>query len=366
MFPVTLSFLGVDMRFVDEVELVVQSGRGGRGAVSFRREAHVAYGGPDGGDGGRGGHVVLRAQTQLTSLLDMRHRPIWKAEDGVPGGKKKMFGANGEDLVIDLPQGTLIYNAETGVLLCDLAKANEERIIAEGGKGGQGNVHFKTSTNRSPRTTTPGGPGSTLRLRLELRVMADVGLLGYPNAGKSTLISVISAARPRVADYPFTTLVPHLGVVNMGLSGSFVVADIPGLIEGAAEGKGLGHQFLRHVSRTRLLLHLISASEDSEGSPGQRYQVLRNELKRYDSELLSRPEIVVLTKADATDEYTLAAAQASLLEAGVTSVRVISAVSGLNVQTLVNDVASRLSEMKRVEREAAEAVAAAQEAILNG
>ncbi len=334
------------MRFVDEVKIVVSSGAGGKGASTFRRESLVPMGGPDGGDGGRGGHVVLHADPNLSSLLDLRHRPQWKAGDGVKGGKQQMTGAAGEDLHIHLPVGTLVYDVDSDNLLCDLATPGMERVIAQGGRGGLGNIHFKTSTNRSPRKSTPGGPGVTLPLRFELRVMADVGLLGYPNAGKSTLISVISSARPRVADYPFTTLVPQLGVVDMGVEGSFVVADIPGLIEGAAEGKGLGHQFLRHVSRTRLLLHLLSLGDESEGSPVQRYQVLREELRRYDPELLLRPEIVVLTKADIADEDDIATARQELGTAGVAEVRVISAAARLGVRELVQEMAAKLAKMK--------------------
>ncbi len=345
------------MRFVDETEITVSSGRGGRGSSSYRRESHVPMGGPDGGDGGRGGHIVLWANPQLTSLLDLRHRPLWKAGDGEPGGKKRMAGARGEDLRIPLPPGTLVYNADNGLLLCDLATPEEERVIVEGGKSGLGNVHFKTSTNRSPKKTTPGGPPVVMKLRLELRVMADVGLLGYPNAGKSTLISAISSARPRVADYPFTTLVPHLGVVDRGIDGTFVVADIPGLIEGAAEGKGLGHQFLRHVSRTRLLLHLLSLADEgvsgNDRTPVQRYLVLREELRRFDTDLLARPERVVLTKADAVDPETVQTAREELLAAGVADVSVISSVTGQGVKELVDGVAQRLTEMRRADREQA-------------
>lgn len=345
------------MRFVDETEITVSSGRGGRGSSSYRRESHVPMGGPDGGDGGRGGHIVLWANPQLTSLLDLRHRPLWKAGDGEPGGKKRMAGARGEDLRIPLPPGTLVYNADNGLLLCDLATPEEERVIVEGGKSGLGNVHFKTSTNRSPKKTTPGGPPVVLKLRLELRVMADVGLLGYPNAGKSTLISAISSARPRVADYPFTTLVPHLGVVDRGIDGTFVVADIPGLIEGAAEGRGLGHQFLRHVSRTRLLLHLLSLADEgvsgNDRTPVQRYLVLREELRRFDTDLLARPERVVLTKADAVDAETVQTAREELLAAGVADVSVISSVTGQGVKELVDGVAQRLTEMRRADREQA-------------
>lgn len=330
------------MRFIDEVEIEVSSGKGGRGASSFRREKYVPFGGPDGGDGGRGGHVIFRAEPSLGTLMDLRSRTHWRADDGTGGGKRRMTGAQGEDLIVPVPVGTIVRDANEGTVIFELLKADEERVAAPGGIGGLGNVHFKTSTNRAPRETSPGGPGVTLRLRLELRLMADVGLLGYPNAGKSTLISAISAARPKVADYPFTTLVPNLGVVSMGTEGSFVVADIPGLIEGAAEGRGLGHQFLRHLQRTRMLVHLLSLTEDEELSVLARYQSLRLELGRYDASLLERAEIVVLTKADAADEAAIAEARAALREAGVVEVAVISAVTGRGVGELVRQVWTRL------------------------
>jgi GTP-binding protein len=273
------------------------------------------------------------------TLMDLRSRTHWRAGDGEPGGKRQMTGANGEDLVVHVPVGTIVRDADTGDVLFEILADTEERIAVEGGRGGLGNVHFKSSTNRAPRTTTPGGPGAQMLLRLELRLMADVGLLGFPNAGKSTLISTVSSARPKVADYPFTTLVPNLGVVSMGTEGSFVVADIPGLIEGAAEGKGLGHQFLRHLQRTRILLHLVSLADDAEGDVATRYRVLRDELGRYDPALQEKPEIVVLTKADAADPETIDAARAALPGA-----RVISAVSGQGVPELVRELWARLRE----------------------
>jgi GTP-binding protein len=330
------------MRFVDEVDIEVVSGRGGRGSSSFRREKFVPMGGPDGGDGGRGGHVVLRADASLTTLLDLRHRPHWRAGNGTAGDFRQMTGANGADLVIRLPVGTVVGDAESGVVLCELLTDGEERIVAEGGKGGLGNVHFKTSTNRAPRTTTPGGEGEIRKLRLELKLVADVGLLGFPNAGKSTLISVISAARPKIADYPFTTLEPNLGVVRAG-DHSFVVADIPGLIEGAAEGKGLGHQFLRHVERTRMLLHLVSLAEPD--APLGRWRVLREELRRYDVGLVERPEIVVLTKQDAVESADVARAVEAFGKEGVRAVP-ISAVAGQGVSELVQEVWNRLAELR--------------------
>lgn len=309
----------------------------------MRREKYVPHGGPDGGDGGRGGHVVLRADASLTSLLDLRSKAQWYAGDGTGGGIRQMTGAVGADLVIRVPVGTAIKDVDEDFILFELLVDGEERTLVEGGKGGLGNTHFKTATNRAPKETTPGGPAGIRRVGFELKLVADVGLLGYPNAGKSTLISVISAARPKIADYPFTTLIPNLGVVSMGTDGSFVVADIPGLIEGAAEGRGLGHQFLRHVERTRMLLHLVSLADD-EGTPLQRWQVLRDELRRYDTDLVERPEIVVLTKADVVDDDALAAVCASFADVGV-KVLVISAVSGQGVPVLLQSVWSKLGEL---------------------
>ncbi len=330
------------MRFVDEVDITVSSGAGGRGASSMRREKYVPMGGPDGGDGGRGGHVIVRADAGLATLMDLRHVSHFRAPHGGRGEFRRRNGSCGEDLVIRLPVGTIVKDGEHGDILFELLAEGEERVLAEGGIGGLGNVHFKTSTNRAPRETTPGGPGQTLTVRLELKLMADVGLLGFPNAGKSTFISVVSAARPKIADYPFTTLIPNLGVVDMGTSGQFVIADMPGLIEGAAEGKGLGHQFLRHVERTRMLLHLVALDE---AEPAQRWLTLRSELHRYDPTLTTRPELVVLTKADAVDEETLAQALADLAAAGAPTPRVISAVTRQGVSALVNEVWARLGDV---------------------
>ncbi len=310
----------------------------------MRREKYVEMGGPDGGDGGRGGNVSFLATTGMQTLLDLRTRSMWRAGDGVSGSGRRKTGAQGDDLVIPVPVGTIVRDAETDAVLFELLTPGDERIAAPGGKGGLGNTHFKTSTNRAPRTTTPGEPSVTARLRLELRLMADVGLLGYPNAGKSTLISVISAARPKVADYPFTTLVPNLGVVSMGDSGSFVVADIPGLIEGAAEGRGLGHQFLRHLQRTRTLLHLVSLSPTEAESVAHRYRSLRNELLAYDAELGDKPELVVLTQRDTVDDEAEAEARAELAEAGAGQVLVISAVTGEGIPELLRETWARIHE----------------------
>lgn len=335
------------MRFVDEVELSVTSGKGGRGSSSFRKEKYVPMGGPDGGDGGDGGSVVFVADEGVGTLLDLRHRTQWAAEDGEHGQYRLRTGARGGDLEIHVPVGTMVYDRNEDLLLFELLQAGERRVACPGGKGGLGNTHFKTSTNRAPRQTTPGEPGRTLSLRLELKLLADVGLLGFPNAGKSTLISRISAARPRIADYPFTTLTPNLGVVSVGDTGSFVVADIPGLIEGAAEGKGLGHQFLRHVDRTKVFLHLLSLAEDvsvDEPDPSAllgRYNVLRDELRRYDADMLTRPEIVVLTQADAVPPEFVERARALFPDA-----LVISAVTGEGLQPLIRRIWATLLDLR--------------------
>ena len=285
------------MQFVDEATIRVQSGAGGNGCISFRREKFVPMGGPDGGNGGRGGDVVLVATTRRSSLLEFRGQVHWRAQDGGHGLGKQMTGARGAPVEIPVPVGTRVYDVDLDRVLGDLVSDGDRLVVASGGDGGLGNMVYKSSTNRAPRKSKPGGEPELRHLRLELMLMADVGLLGYPNAGKSTLISKLSSARPKIADYPFTTLVPSLGVVRVGYE-SFVIADIPGLIEGAADGVGLGHRFLRHVSRTRLLLHLLSLAPDEELSSLVRYQNLRTELRRFDQSLLRRPEVIVLTKTD--------------------------------------------------------------------
>jgi len=342
------------MRFIDEVTVRVISGAGGKGCSSFRREAFVPYGGPDGGDGGRGGDVVFVADTGVNTLLHLRSRPFWRAESGEPGRGADCTGASGASLEVAVPLGTQAYDAETGELLADLTEPGQRWIAAKGGDGGQGNTRFKTSTNRTPRQTTPGFPGEDRELRLELRLVADVGLLGFPNAGKSTLISVISAARPKIADYPFTTLAPSLGVVDRGLDGAFVVADIPGLIRGASEGHGLGHQFLRHLLRTRLLLHLVSLSPvdalaasdpdatEADGAPGpadpvERYLALREELAAFDEALAALPEIIVLTKADLVDDAEVEATRDVLREvAPDREILTVSSATGAGLRELLD------------------------------
>jgi GTP-binding protein len=287
------------MKLVDEATLKVQAGNGGRGCVSFRREKFVPFGGPDGGDGGLGGSVWLRAKDGINTLADFRIQRTYRAKNGEGGSGNDCTGRGGEDLYIDVPVGTTISDSDTGEQLGDLKQAGQVLMVAQGGKGGFGNARFKTSTNRAPRQFGPGLPGERRTLGLELKVIADVGLLGLPNAGKSTLIRAVSAARPRVADYPFTTLYPNLGVVDVGEHRSFVMADIPGLIEGAAEGAGLGHRFLKHLQRTRVLLHLIDiAPPDPEADPVRDARAIVQELKNYSAELADKPRWLVLNKMD--------------------------------------------------------------------
>ena len=287
------------MKFVDEATIKVQAGNGGRGMVSFRREKFVPFGGPDGGDGGDGGSVYVVAQSGLNTLADFRFRRSFKAGNGEPGGSRDCSGKGGADAEIVVPVGTVLYDIDTDEELGDLAKAGDRMLVARGGKGGLGNQRFKSSTNRTPRKATPGYPGEKRELRLELKLLADVGLLGLPNAGKSTLIRAVSAARPRVADYPFTTLHPNLGVVYVGEHKSFVMADIPGLIEGAADGAGLGIRFLKHLQRTRLLLHLVDiAPSDPAADPVKDARAIVAELKKFSPELAGRERWLVLNKLD--------------------------------------------------------------------
>jgi GTP-binding protein len=287
------------MKFIDEAQIEVIAGDGGNGAVSFRREKYVPRGGPDGGDGGRGGSIYAVADRNINTLIDYRYARIHRAKSGESGRGADQYGRGAQDIVLRMPVGTVIADADTGELIADLARDGERALLARGGVGGLGNIHFKSSVNRAPRQSTPGEKGEQRRLRLELRVLADVGLLGLPNAGKSTLIRAISAARPKVADYPFTTLAPQLGVVRTDERRSFVIADIPGLIEGAAEGAGLGHRFLRHLSRTRLLLHLVDiAPLDPEADPAHDARAIVRELKKYDAALHAKPRMLVLNKLD--------------------------------------------------------------------
>lgn len=283
------------MNFIDTAAVDISSGKGGKGHISFRHEKFVANGGPDGGNGGKGGNVIVVGDPQLATLLDFRYHRHYHAEDGRPGEKYNCTGRSGKDLIIKLPVGTVVHDTVSGKILADIDTPGKEVIIARGGRGGRGNAEFLTSINQAPRNSEPGEPAEELSIVLELKILADVGIVGFPNAGKSTLISVISAAKPKIADYPFTTLVPNLGMVRLADSKSYTVADIPGLIEGAHEGRGLGIQFLRHIERTRLLVFMIdSASEDVKKD----YKVLCNELKKYSPEMLKKPQIVCLSKTD--------------------------------------------------------------------
>lgn len=329
------------MRFIDEIEIILRSGKGGDGGLSFRREAHVPRGGPDGGDGGRGGDLVLVASTQKNTLVDFRRNKVYAGRNGQAGRNKNMTGACGESLVLEVPVGTTVFDKETDELLADLVEEGAEWKIP-GGAGGLGNPHFKTAAHRTPTKTTPGEEGREHRVRLELKLLADVGLLGFPNAGKSTLISTVSSARPRVADYPFTTLVPNLGVVRVGWDTTFVMADIPGLIEGASEGHGLGHQFLKHVERCETYVHLVAA--DAEEGVVERYHKLRRELGAYLEELRERPQIVVLSKVDVLDDVDAAVAEFS--EAIGCPVLPLSAPLHLGVDTLVKKIAFTLQRAR--------------------
>ena len=287
------------MKFVDEATIEFAAGNGGAGCVSFRREKFIPFGGPNGGDGGRGGSVYAVADRNINTLIDYRYTRRFDARNGEAGRGSDQFGAAGEDILLRMPVGTIITDTETETVMAELLEHGEKVLLAKGGDGGFGNLHFKTSTNRAPRQKTPGWPGQAFKVKLELRVLADVGLLGMPNAGKSTLIAAISNARPKIADYPFTTLHPNLGVVRVGPERSFVVADIPGLIEGASEGAGLGHQFLRHLQRTRLLLHIIDmAPFDDSVDPVAQARAIVKELKKYDVKLHAKPRWLVLNKLD--------------------------------------------------------------------
>lgn len=291
------------MQFVDEAKIQVKAGDGGNGCVAFRREAHVPRGGPSGGDGGDGGDVVLVVDTQLSTLLDFRYKRHYKAQRGEDGRGKDQYGKGGRDLILRVPLGTVVYDAESDELLADLTTRDARVVVAKGGRGGRGNIHFKSPWNQAPRTAEPGTPGHQCTLRLELKSIADVGLVGFPSVGKSTMISAISRARPKVAAYPFTTLQPNLGLVQLSDERSMVVADIPGIIEGAADGVGLGHQFLRHVERTRVLLHILEDTEltGPERDPISDFEILNSELARYSPELAAKPQIVAVNKIDLTE-----------------------------------------------------------------
>ncbi len=331
--------------FRDEVTVKMRAGDGGAACVSFRREANVPRGGPDGGDGGKGGDVVLVADENYNTLYHLIHQPRFVAESGEAGSGQKCSGKMGRDLVIRVPVGTLVRDVEKAVLLKDLARKGDRVVVCKGGKGGLGNQHFATSTNQAPRITRPATPGEERKIRLELKMIADVGLVGLPNAGKSTLISRISAARPKVADYPFTTLVPNLGIIRGKNYQDIVVADLPGIIEGAHEGKGLGDRFLKHVERTRLIVHLVDVSPEALKPPAEAYATIRKELESYSPVLAAKPEIVVATKMDTTGAKKNAAA----FRKKVKPLLEISAVTGTGLKELVRELFRALAPSDGVE-----------------
>ena len=327
--------------FVDRVEIELIAGRGGNGCMSFRREKHVPNGGPNGGDGGHGGSIVIRAKNGVNSLVAFAHQKHWRAEPGTPGGGSDRHGRNGADTILDVPPGTVLIDLESGLVIKDLVADGEEVIAARGGKGGWGNTHFKSSTNQAPRETTDGGEGERRKIVLELKAIADVGLVGMPNAGKSTMLSRLSRARPEIADYPFTTKFPNLGLVSAGPDRGFVMADIPGLIEGAAQGVGLGHDFLRHIMRAGILIHLVEPMPMDESDPLANYRAIRNELAQYSEELANRPEIVAVTKAELPGAVEI---HASIQAAIGKPCLLVSAVTGLGLNRLVQEVVLLLDQ----------------------
>lgn len=337
--------------FVDEVEIEVAAGNGGNGMATFRKEKHVPHGGPSGGDGGHGGNILLKVDTNLTTLLDFRYQRKYKAERGGDGANKDMFGRDAHDLILKVPQGTVVTDVATGEQVADLATPDATAIVARGGIGGRGNAHFATSIHQAPRFAELGEPGEHKHLRLELKLLADVGLLGFPNVGKSTLIAAVSAARPKIANYPFTTLTPNLGVVYVEAERHFVMADIPGIIEGASEGVGLGHQFLRHVARSRLLIHILDVSGMTGRELLEDYKILNRELALYDESLAALPQLIALNKIDVMAEpEAVDALEAELKSHGHTVYR-ISAATRIGLRPLVYD-AMRLLEQLRAEAEA--------------
>ncbi|HEX4843375.1 MAG TPA: GTPase ObgE [Limnobacter sp.] len=344
------------MKFIDEATIEVFAGKGGNGSGSFRREKFIPKGGPDGGDGGRGGSVFVQADRNLNTLIDYRYSKQYRAKGGENGRGSDCYGAAGPDIVLKMPVGTTIINADTGLVVADLTEHDQQVLIAKGGDGGLGNIHFKSSVNRAPRQFTKGKDGEQARLKLELKVLADVGLLGMPNAGKSTLIAAVSNARPKIADYPFTTLHPNLGVVRIGHAQSFVIADVPGLIEGAAEGAGLGHQFLKHLSRTRVLLHLVDiAPFDEAVDPVREAVAIVEELRKYDEALWRKPRWLILNKIDMVpvderkarlDDFVTRYRKQTGWEGPV---HAISSLTGENTQTLMRLVYENLVQQMLVE-----------------
>ena len=342
------------MKFIDESKIEVFAGKGGNGIASFRREKYIEKGGPDGGDGGRGGSVYAQADRNINTLVDYRFARTHRAKNGQPGRGSDCYGKGADDIVLRMPVGTVITDINTGEVIADLTHDGEKELLAKGGIGGLGNIHFKSSTNRAPRQCTLGTEGETRELQLELKVLADVGLLGFPNAGKSTFIRSVSAARPKVADYPFTTLHPNLGVVRVSHEKSFVIADIPGLIEGAAEGAGLGHQFLRHLARTRVLLHIVDLAPLYEGTdPVAEANSILDELKKYDSALYEKPRWLLLNKVDLLEDRDEAVATFLKNFTDYNRYFVISAISGEGCKELTYAIMEHLSAMDELEQQAA-------------
>ncbi len=334
--------------FVDRVQVELKAGRGGAGCTSFRREKYVPKGGPDGGDGGDGGSIIIVAEAGVDSLAALAHRKMWKAKPGSPGSGSNRHGRNGEDLIIQVPPGTIVIDANDGFVIKDLTQLGEQFVAARGGKGGKGNAAFKSPTNRAPREHTPGEEGEQRIVIFELKVIADVGLIGKPNAGKSTLLSRMSHARPEIADYPFTTKYPNLGRVQIDFERSFIMADIPGLIEGAHAGVGLGHEFLRHIERAGILVHLIEPSPMDGSDPRQNYRVVRHELQQYNERLMDRPEIVAVTKAELPGAAELRDQLAAELG---NDVLLISAVTGQGLNQLAGNIAKTLSDHQAAMRD---------------
>jgi len=348
------------MKFVDEAQIQVYAGKGGNGCVSFRREKYVPFGGPDGGDGGDGGSVFLVADEALNTMVDYRYTRQFHADSGKKGAGANCTGRSGDDLLLPVPVGTTVLDADTGEIIGDLTRAGQRLLVAQGGFHGLGNTRFKSSTNRAPRQSTPGSDGASRALRLELKVLADVGLLGLPNAGKSTLIRAVSAARPKVADYPFTTLVPNLGVVRVGTHRSFVIADIPGLIEGASEGAGLGIRFLKHLTRTRVLLHLVDVLPPDGSDPAENVRAIARELERFSPTLAARERWLVLNKTDLLPEDERDVACAAIVDAlGWTGpVHRISALSGQGTELLCQQIMQQMEARRQLEEEQPELAAA--------
>jgi GTP-binding protein len=336
------------MQFIDEATITVKAGDGGNGSAAMRREDGVPHGGPSGGDGGNGGSILIVVDPGMSSLLDFKYRRSYKADRGEDGRNKDQYGAKGQDLVIKVPVGTVIYDAESNEELVDLSQPDATFVIAKGGLGGRGNIHFKTAWNQAPTKAEPGTPGEERVVRLELKLLADVGLLGFPNVGKSTFISTVSRARPKVADYPFTTLVPNLGVVQLSDERNFVIADIPGLIEGASEGAGLGHQFLRHVERCRVLLHILddTFTTGPERSPLADFDVINRELAQYAPALANTPQVVVLNKADALEPEQIEGLKAEFARRGI-ELLVMSAATGQGTRDVLERLWSHLVNARR-------------------